>query len=190
MQKFEQEPGQFWAFSLRLYAAPAIAADCLRLQNKYLLDVNLALYCCWCAQRSHFVTDKEIEAISVFSTQWRKQAVQPLRDIRTTLKGLELPPISASAIEDLRTDIKQAELQSEKIQQHALEGIHFKHYCDQRSENKTLSVSSNDISNLALKNLLNYFSFASAYSDQTCLDKPVTILEHLAKKTGSCEQAK
>jgi uncharacterized protein (TIGR02444 family) len=37
----------FWNFSLAVYAAPDVAAECLALQSALNIDANSLLFCAW-----------------------------------------------------------------------------------------------------------------------------------------------
>jgi uncharacterized protein (TIGR02444 family) len=39
----------FWQFSLRVYAVPEAAAECLDLQRALAVNVNMLLFCGWVA---------------------------------------------------------------------------------------------------------------------------------------------
>lgn len=38
---------RFWRFSLAVYAAPGVADECLALQERCGIDVNILLFCAW-----------------------------------------------------------------------------------------------------------------------------------------------
>ena len=39
----------FWKFSLAVYAAPGVPEECLAVQERYGVDVNVLLFCAWLA---------------------------------------------------------------------------------------------------------------------------------------------
>jgi uncharacterized protein (TIGR02444 family) len=44
-----QSENDFWRFSLRIYRAPGVADECIAVQERYGIDVNLMLFCAWLA---------------------------------------------------------------------------------------------------------------------------------------------
>lgn len=114
------EGNSFWDFSLRVYRQAGVAPACLRLQDRCDVDVNLLLYFCWLASRRAKPLDgAEVEAIVQATADWRDGVVRPLRDVRRRLKeAFEIVPPALS--EPLRSEIKRAELEAERLQQTVL----------------------------------------------------------------------
>jgi uncharacterized protein (TIGR02444 family) len=110
----------FWTFSIRLYAKPGVAPTCLALQERHGLDVNVLLYCAWLgAERGVRVDAEDVRGIVDSVRAWSADVVERLRVIRTAMKG---DPRGApqSFSDTLRNDIKRAELDAERIEQHIL----------------------------------------------------------------------
>ncbi len=99
------EPGNdFWRFSLRIYRAHGVADECLAVQERYGIDVNLMLFCAWlAAERGVFLTAEEFATCRAAVHEWHERAVKPLRAARREMKGL-------SGVEPLRTQVKGLEL--------------------------------------------------------------------------------
>src|SRR5258706_7062277 len=112
----------FWDFSLRFYAQPRVAAACLELQDRAGVDVNVLLYLLFVAQHCRQLDRSDITRIDAAVKAWREQVVQPLRRMRRELKNV-VAPIDADAVAALRNDVKRIELESERIEQHALERL-------------------------------------------------------------------
>jgi uncharacterized protein (TIGR02444 family) len=116
------EESPFWRFSLRLYSRPKIAAACLTLQDESGADVNLLLFLLFLAEHRRRVSKADIHRLDLAVHTWRDRVVKPLRELRRALKdGIGDIPIKAS--ETFRGQIKRLELESERIEQHALEGL-------------------------------------------------------------------
>ncbi len=113
---------EFWDYSLKLYDSPGVAERCLILQNDYGLDVNVVLFCVWFGYRSGQLPGVLLDEVLAFSTDWRESVVQPLRNVRTSMKDNAGPAagMSASKFGNLRESIKRIELQAEKLQQDEL----------------------------------------------------------------------
>lgn len=113
-----------------LYAREGVAAACLELQELYRLDVNLILFCFWHGSAYGQLREELMQSVVAFSTQWRAQVVQPLRNARTWMKQ---NPYSAEQFGSLREKIKANELLAEKMQQEHIESLvkesHRNHEC-------------------------------------------------------------
>ena len=109
----------FWRFSLRFYREPAVADACIALQEEAGIDVNLLLFLLWHATRARVLSKKEVEELETAIAPWRDATVIPLRGVRRALKS---PPdlVTRPAAEQLRTKIKAAELEAERLQQEAM----------------------------------------------------------------------
>lgn len=116
--------GDFWSFSVNLYARPGVAPACLELQDRHGLDVNLVLFCLWHGIR-HGVMDARLCAAAVgFAGQWGGHVVGPLRAARRWMKGRQVPDLVEAALRDgLREKIKALELESERLQQQQLQAM-------------------------------------------------------------------
>lgn len=109
----------FWRFSLALYARPGVAPACLRLQEEAGADVNVLLYATWLGTRGRKLDAGRMQSVVAAVEEWRKSAVVPLRSARRFLKNSpDLFP--APQTEALRTAVKKAELEAERLQQEAL----------------------------------------------------------------------
>ena len=103
----------FWQFSIKVYASPGVADECLAVQERYGIDVNALLFCAWVAQaRKIELTPRDIEALDAAVASWHESVVRPLRSVRRTMKGLPDGDIAA-----LRTRVKGVELDAEQLEQ-------------------------------------------------------------------------
>lgn len=78
----KRTPFPFWRFSLRIYAAPGVAAACLALQDACGADVNLLLYACWLGLDGRQLGDRDMRRARAAVARWQKEVVQPLRQAR------------------------------------------------------------------------------------------------------------
>jgi uncharacterized protein (TIGR02444 family) len=110
----------FWDFSKAVYAQDGVQAACLALQARGL-DVNLALWIVWTIV---YGRDPEpaIGAAIDRSALWSARVVKPLRAAR---EGLKHPPdfVESAHAQALRRDVLAAELEAERLEQLALEGL-------------------------------------------------------------------
>jgi uncharacterized protein (TIGR02444 family) len=113
----------FWDFSIAVYGADGVADECLALQDQFSLDVNLLLLCAFVGARYGIaLTADDIAAARAEVEPWHKGIVNTLRDARRALKPVGLQDTDAGkAAAELRTRVKAAELESERIEQVMLE---------------------------------------------------------------------
>jgi len=111
----ETRENPFWDYSLLLYGRKAVAAACLDLQDRFSLDVNMLLFCCWAGARGRRLSEAEILRLIEAVQAWRTEVLLPLRSARRWLKT-RAPAISPAA-ETLRERIKSSELAAEAVQQ-------------------------------------------------------------------------
>ena len=110
----------FWAFSLAVYAADGVAEECLALQERLNLDVNLLLFAAYIGAVEGVRLERQDAAdAQAVVAEWHNEIVRPLRAARQALKApstdVDNPLRAANAT--LRLQAKRAELESEKIEQ-------------------------------------------------------------------------
>src|SRR3954469_18524310 len=115
---FDESP--FWRFSLRFYARSKVSAACLALQDEASVDVNLLLFLLFLAEHQRSVDNGDIARLDGAVSAWREQVVRRLRDLRRALKP-GIGEIPGTVSETFRGQIKRRELESERIEQAALE---------------------------------------------------------------------
>jgi len=105
----------FWRFSLDVYAAPGVEAECLALQETHDVDVNLLLFCAWAgAEKKQRLARADLERLGEAVRAWRETVVKPLRSARRAIKPLvQRDP----ALHELRKRIAAGELEAERIEQ-------------------------------------------------------------------------
>ena len=116
-------PSLFWTFSLAVYREPAVQRECLELQDRYGVDVNLLLFCAFIgAVRGAVMPDRAVRLAAELVADWHRNIVANLREARRALKPLatESSPVAASAAA-LRENVKEMELEAERIEQTMLE---------------------------------------------------------------------
>lgn len=112
------DPAQeFWNYSVKLYSVPGVANACLSLQDSHDIDVNLLLFACWYGETYGNFSPAILQQALSFSQPWRKQVVQPLRNVRRWLK------LQATPEEALRKEVKRIELEAEQVQQNRLQTL-------------------------------------------------------------------
>jgi len=106
----------FWQFSLRVYAVPEAAAECLDLQRLRAINVNVLLFCSWIAVSRRMALDAaDIGLIESEIRGWHALAVLPLREIRDRLKSST--ELKHQEVQAFRRQILASELHAEQIEQ-------------------------------------------------------------------------
>jgi uncharacterized protein (TIGR02444 family) len=109
----------FWRFSLRVYGMPGVAAECLELQDKLGLDVNVVLFAAWLGAEWGRVLERyDLDRIEQAVARWSGDVVRPVRAVRQSLKAL--PEIADPEVQALRKRVAETELLCEQIEQAVL----------------------------------------------------------------------
>jgi uncharacterized protein (TIGR02444 family) len=118
-----EKRSRFWSFSLRVYSDAGVQTECLDLQDRHGIDVNLLLFCAYAgAVGGAVLPPSELREAAGLVADWHKGIVKSLRAARRALKPFAADPslLQASAAE-LRSKVKAAELEAERLEQHILE---------------------------------------------------------------------
>jgi uncharacterized protein (TIGR02444 family) len=107
-----QAENPLWSFSLVVYAEAGVQEECLVLQERHALDVNLLLLCAYAGVRGVMLSEHDVADAAAAVAGWHRHVVRPLRTARRALKGIARDDAAA-----LRTDVKAAELRAEQIEQ-------------------------------------------------------------------------
>src|SRR5262245_18798051 len=108
-----------WRFSVALYARPGVANALIGLQDRLGLDVNLVLFCLWCAASGRTSSAAAMRAAVRSTRRWQARTVGRLRAIRRELKqdlGKIADPKVAAAVARLREAVKRLEIEAERIE--------------------------------------------------------------------------
>ncbi len=118
-----EDTSAFWRFSLSAYRDPGVQTECLDLQDRLGIDVNLLLFCAFIgAVYGAALPDREMEAAAGLVRSWHDDVVGGLRRVRRTLKPLATGTSSiAVPAAKLRDGVKASELEAEQIEQMMLE---------------------------------------------------------------------
>ena len=107
----------FWEFSLDVYGRPTVADECIALQDRCGVDVNLVLFFIWVAVAGYGrLEEKIIRQCIEDGHQWQTAAVIPIRTVRRDLKA-HIAGIPDDQREMLREQIAHAELEAEHVEQ-------------------------------------------------------------------------
>jgi uncharacterized protein (TIGR02444 family) len=108
--------GCFKQFALTLYGSEGVAAACLYLQNRHVLDVNLLLFAAFIgASRRQTLTTSCLDAARSRVDAWHREVVRPLRAVRHRLKTGPAPAPNELTTR-LRGKLQQVEIEAELIE--------------------------------------------------------------------------
>ena len=109
LQSETSEPADAcWAYSLPLY--DRVRNACLELQDRFGLDVNILLFCCWSATRLRVLTTAELRTIEAAVMPFRGDVLEHLRTARRRVTRFGRSPKH----DHLRGKIFDAELVAER----------------------------------------------------------------------------
>jgi uncharacterized protein (TIGR02444 family) len=139
MSQTAQSDNAFWRFSLAVYAAEGVAAECLDLQARHGIDVNLLLFVAWLgASRRRIMSPPDVESARSRVRHWHDEAVRPLRSVRVALKSMGEP-----GAQDFRAQVKALELEAERIEQGALYALATERWPDMGPDDPRLAARAN-----------------------------------------------
>jgi uncharacterized protein (TIGR02444 family) len=115
----KEHQSRFWTFSLTVYGDAAVQRECLDLQDRYGIDVNLLLFCAFIgAVHGAVLPDHDLRQAVDLVSEWHKKIVTNLREARRALKPFATDGSSnVEAVASLRTDVKSKELEAERLEQ-------------------------------------------------------------------------
>lgn len=120
-----ERPLPFWTFSLAVYGDSAVQQECLDLQDRCGIDVNLLLYCTFAgAVHGAVLSEQDLRQAAGIVAKWQQEVVRSLRAARRALKPFATAssPIAGAAAA-LRAGVKAAELEAERIEQTMLQSF-------------------------------------------------------------------
>lgn len=106
----------FKQFALELYSSEGVAAACLHLQDRHVLDVNVVLFAAFIgARRRQTLTTPCLDAARSRVDAWHREVVRPLRAVRQRLKTGPAPAPNELTTR-LRGKLQQVEIDAELIE--------------------------------------------------------------------------
>ena len=105
---------RLWDWAAAAYARAGVEEACLGLQDGYDQSVPYLLWAAWAAATGRALDAETLEAGGETARVWENAAVEPLRTIRRRLKK-PIPDMGDEAREQLRDQVKTAELSAERL---------------------------------------------------------------------------
>jgi uncharacterized protein (TIGR02444 family) len=120
----ETQP-RFWSFSLAVYRDDAVQNECLELQDRHGINVNMLLFCAFVgAVHGAIISERDVRDALALIGAWNANVVRVLRQVRRELKPFAADPSAVQiAAGELRTSVKAAELGAEQIEQAMLDSF-------------------------------------------------------------------
>jgi uncharacterized protein (TIGR02444 family) len=107
-----------WRFSLAVYRGAGVQEECLDVQERYGVDVNLLMLCAYAgAVEGAALSARDVEDALDATGGWHADVVRVLRQVRRSLKPWGEAGDFAQVAGPLRLKVKAAELESEQIEQ-------------------------------------------------------------------------
>jgi uncharacterized protein (TIGR02444 family) len=107
-----------WDWTLQAYGQAGVPEACLRLQDEFGQNTSLLLWAVWAETTDPAVLGRAAD----IARRWEALALAPIRTVRRALKpGFE--GVADGPREDLREDVKAAELRAERILMESLEPL-------------------------------------------------------------------
>lgn len=119
-----------WLFANTFYANKAVEEALLQAQNEHDADVCILLFliwhCCDLDAQSEVLNKDDLPKIVSQIEAWRSELIQPLRQLRKSLKTLQSDQNDTLNTKPFIEEIKTLELKAEKAQLVFLAGLHKK----------------------------------------------------------------
>ena len=107
-----------WRFSLAVYRGAGVQEECLDVQERFGVDVNLLMLCAYAgAVEGAVLSASDVADALEASGAWHADVVRVLRQVRRSLKPMSEAGDVAQVAAALRLKVKVAELESEQIEQ-------------------------------------------------------------------------
>jgi uncharacterized protein (TIGR02444 family) len=106
----------FWSYSLEVYQRSGVSIGLLDLQNRFGIDVNMVLCCCWLGASQNVLTQSHAAQLINHCRSWRENCLLPIRSARLYLKAQSLVH-KQSSVHKLYNQTKTLELEAERWQQ-------------------------------------------------------------------------
>jgi uncharacterized protein (TIGR02444 family) len=166
-----------WTFALAVYGARGVADECLALQERLHLDVNLLLSVAHAGAVEGRQLDKQDIAVAAEAVAiWHGEIVRGLRQARRALKPFSIdenhPLRKASTA--LRKTVKVAELEAEKIELAMLwDWSRAQIAGRERGDQRTALIAN-------LRTLLGYYGAPAAQAE------PMNVMPRLCDAAMAC----
>lgn len=133
----------FWTFSLAVYGDAAVQRECLDLQDRYGVNVNLLLLCAFVgAVHAKVLSSADVRQAEDVVRGWHSKVVDSLRTARRAIKSFsdDATPIGLNRI---YSSIKEQEFEAERLEQLMLEHWSGSHLHARPKEKSRVAAAEN-----------------------------------------------
>lgn len=168
-----------WEYSLLVYESGDVARLCLALQDTFVLDVNMLLYCLWGGRQGYQLTTLAISTIAKAPHAWQKNTVIPLRQLRIAKKSqLKTTPLSQwENINRQYQSLKHQELNAERKEQDFILKAHHNQLLD-----GLICPQNQDYGLYNLKTYCHHFSVVSDTTERDALLQSLYNQSHIVNQ--------
>jgi len=149
-----------WDWACAHYSKDNAKEILLNLQDRFDLNVNILLWCCWRADYGFLLSEFEVRRAVEISQNWSDRVTRPLRSARRALK-LESQRSNNDFLADLYKKVSNAELEAERVELEQLALIGVQSYKEQE-KSEVVHLKDNDRDHCKMRgrrNLTAYFAF-------------------------------
>ena len=150
----------FPLFSEKVYAKQGVKKSCLALRDKYRLNSNIILYCCWLANQNYpDLTELDAQNIVAKISSWHNKIINGLRNLRKTITRQylnEMFPLLFSLVSD-----------NERFAERVEQTLIAQSMCNLKRDNNV----PDKVMGRALKNIFNYVKSQRVNIHQVDLEK-------------------
>jgi len=137
----------FQSFFEKIYSNPETEDACLCLQDKYNININVLLFCCWSAIQNHpYLEQSDIQTIMTRITPWNQSVIKALRDLRLSIPNFYIN----DKLSSLYNLVLKNELFAIKAEQALI--MQMTQHLKRQSQNET------NPTNRASNNIFNYIN--------------------------------
>jgi uncharacterized protein (TIGR02444 family) len=150
----------FPLFSEKVYVKQGVKKSCLALRDKYHLNSNIILFCCWLASENYpDLTELDAQNIVTKISSWHDKIINGLRNLRKTIARQYLNDIFPLLFSLVLDNERFAERVEQSLIAQSMHNL-------KRGHN-----SSDKIMGRALKNIFNYIKSQQVNIHQVDLEK-------------------
>lgn len=173
-----QDRSPFWTFSLAVYGDSRVQQECLDLQDRYGVNVNLLLFCAFVgAAHGALLSQADVKQAEGIVRDWH-QVVESLRAARRAVKSCESQLARADFLSFYQS-IKDREIGAEQLEQAMLERWSAQHLQAFSKVSPSVAVE---------KNIATLFEVCSAGRERPPLPKNLIARATVCRETARSGQ--
>ncbi len=167
-----------WEWSIEHYGFPGAEGVLIEAQDKFSLNVNILLWCCWHGEYGRALSELEIRNALDISVNWSDNITSALRHARRNIKEQQVR--YGAAVENqnaLYEAIKKTELMAEKHELSLYEAIGGVYHSDEVLPQKP--AKKENVLSISRRNIATYLALAKVSKTE---DFSVSLIERIIDK--------